>query len=32
LDKEEKRKFNETWSMKNIATQNDALHAPNYQE
>jgi hypothetical protein len=32
LDKEKKRRFNEAWSMKNIAIQSDALHAPNYQE
>jgi len=27
-----KERFNETWSMKNIATQSDALHTPNYQK
>jgi hypothetical protein len=32
LDKEEKRRFNEVWWMKNIATQSDAFHTPNYQE
>jgi hypothetical protein len=32
LGQEEKRRFNESWSMKNITTQIDALHAPNYQE
>ncbi len=32
LDKEKKRRFNEALSMKNIAIQSDALHAPNYQE
>jgi len=31
LDKEEKRRFNEVWLMKNIATQSDALHTPDNQ-